>query len=152
MWMEAWGMPFAVQPKSTNYLHFVDVELLKFFLISWKYLQFFHRSERKCQLWLPARPILCVLFFFADFLLKICAILHLERNPPSAKIPAASTDHLLCTDTNDLGEISGRGVAHQQNSHSRIFTRKYPLQNQRNTHDNILKLERSEKYLLRNMF
>ena len=26
-----------------------------------------------------------------------------------AKIPPASSDHLLCTDTNDLGEISGRG-------------------------------------------
>ena len=48
--------------------------------------------------------------FFADFLLKFCAIFHLERNPPSAKIPAASPDHLLCTDTNDLGEIPGRGV------------------------------------------
>ena len=88
---------------------------------------------------LEAPPTLCV-FLLQIFLLKISAILHFytEESPPlSAKIPAASTDHLLCTDTNDLGEISGRGVAHQQNSHSRIFTRKYPLQNQRSTHRNI---------------
>ena len=100
-------MPFAVQLKSTNYLHFVDVELLNFFLISWKYLPFFHRRGNVSS---DCQHAPSFVSFFWDLLLKICAILHLERNPPSAKIPAASPDHLLCTDTNDLGEIPGRGV------------------------------------------
>ena len=33
-----------------------------------------------------------------------------KSSPPPAKILAATAHHLLCKDTNDLGEISGRGV------------------------------------------
>ena len=78
-------MPFAVQLKSTNYLHFVDVELLKYFLISWKYLQFFHRRgnvSSDCQ-----HAPSFVSFFFCRFLVENLRHFTLGEEPPLCEDP-----------------------------------------------------------------
>lgn len=145
-------MPFAVQLKSTNYLHFVDVELLNFF---------FWFLENICNFFIGQRGNVSsdcqhapsfVSFFFCRFLVENLRHFTLGEEPPLCEDPCCQPRPPFVHGYKWPGGDSWPRSVHQQNSHSRIFTRKYPLQNQRNTHDNILKLERSEKYLLRNMF
>ena len=145
MWMEAWGMPFAVQLKSTNYLHFVDVELLNFFLISWKYLPFFHRRgnvSSDCQ-----HAPSFVSFFFCRFLVENLRHFTLGEEPPLCEDPCCQPRPPFVHGYKWPGGDFCPKSVHQQNSISRIFTRESASQNHRNTHNNMreIQLERNTK-------